>query len=431
MKQYEQSLADIHSHGRFSGTAGLHRITALMAALGDPHKRLKFVHIAGTNGKGSTAALTAAALEQAGYKTGLFTSPYVLDFCERIQINRTWVSQETLCELCERVMTAEKTLVLPEGEHIGEFEFTTAMAMVYFAEQNCDIVVLEVGLGGRYDATNVIDAPEVAVMTHVALDHMAVLGNTPKEIAADKSYIVKPGSVLVSAPAQTEDVLTVLRQRCEQVGAQFVKTEDPIVISSTLRGGKCRYKGIELYTKMVGTHQLDNLCTACEVISQLNKRGWNIPDSARDAGFSQASMPARQEVVSEEPLILIDGAHNPDGIHALCATLDELLPPGGISFLFGMVDDKQYQQCVQMLARRADNVYTITPDTPRAIPSSVLASCIREFSPYTNAFDCGDLRSALRRARASAGEDDVIVICGSLYVAAEAEKLLRGDKNRL
>ncbi|MGN1030575.1 MAG: glutamate ligase domain-containing protein, partial [Butyricicoccaceae bacterium] len=126
-----------------------------------------------------------------------------------------------------------------------------------------------------------------------------------------------------------------------------------------------------------------------------------------------------------------DGAHNPDGIHALCATLDELLPPGGISFLFGMVDDKQYQQCVQMLARRADNVYTITPDTPRAIPSSVLASCIREFSPYTNAFDCGDLRSALRRARASAGEDDVIVICGSLYVAAEAEKLLRGDKNRL
>lgn len=428
MKSIQQTLEMIHSHGRFSGTPSLDRIRALMHALGDPQRSLRFVHIAGTNGKGSTALLTAAALEQSGYRTGLFISPYVLDFRERIQIDRQWISAEDLFAYAVRVAKAEQNLHVAEGEAIGEFEFTTALALLYYAEKGCDIVVLEVGLGGRFDATNVIDAPEAAVITHIALDHMAVLGNTVEEIAADKSYIVKPGTVLISAPRQPGKVPEVLMKRCHEVNADYIQTLSPDLISSGFDGNSFIYKGHKLYTKMVGSHQIENAATAYEVLVQLRKNGWSIPDSAIDQAFASALMPARQEIVSEDPLLMIDGAHNLDGVSALCATLDAMLPPGGISLILGMVEDKQYQDCIAMLTRRADNVYAVAADNPRSVPSSVIASCVREFSPYTNSFDCGDVRSALRRACASASEDDVIVVCGSLYVASEAEKILSGDR---
>lgn len=427
MNQQEQIIERIHAHGRFSGAPTLRRIRALMDALGNPQNTLKFVHIAGTNGKGSTAMMTATALEQAGFTTGLFVSPYVLGFRERIQINRTWISGDDLCRYAARVLAAEETLTFPEGEHIGEFEFTTAMALLYFAEQHCDIVVLEVGLGGRYDATNVIAAPEVAVMTHVALDHMAVLGNTVEEIAADKSHIVKPDTVLVSAPGQTDGVLRVLRHRCEEVGAEFAKSAQPEQILCSFSGGTAICEGVELHTKMIGKHQLYNLSTAYEVLHQLKKQGWNLAEEDIQSGLAQAVMPARQELVSEEPLILLDGSHNMDGVRALCNTLDTMLPPGGISMIVGMVSDKQVQECVKMLTRRADAIYAVAPDTPRAVPSSEICTIVRAFSPYTNTVDCGDVKTALRYARRMMTEDDVLVICGSLYVAAEAENLLRPD----
>ena len=428
MESIQQTLEMIHSHGRFSGTPSLNRIRALMHALGDPQCSLRFVHIAGTNGKGSTALLTAAALEQSGYRTGLFISPYVLDFRERIQIDRQWISAEELSAYAARVAQAEHNLHLAEGETIGEFEFTTALALLYYAEKNCDIVVLEVGLGGRFDATNVIDAPEAAVITHIALDHMAVLGNTVEEIAVDKSHIVKPGTVLICAPKQPGGVPEVLMQRCHEVNADYIETLSPELISSDFSGSKFICKGHELSIRMIGSHQIENAATAYEVLLCLRKKGWPIPDLAIERAFASALMPARQEVVSEDPLLMIDGAHNLDGVSALCTTLDEMLPPGGISLILGMVEDKQYRECIAMLTRRADNVYAVAADTPRSIPSSQIASCVREFSPYTNAFDCGDVRSALRRARASAYEDDVIVVCGSLYVASEAEKILRSDR---
>ncbi len=429
MNQQEQVLERIHAHGRFSGTPSLCRIRALMALLGNPQDVLKYVHIAGTNGKGSTSVMIAAALEQAGYRTGLFVSPYVLDFRERIQINCTWISQEELYQYEQRVLTAERGLELPDGERIGEFEFTTAMALLYFAEQNCDIVVLEVGLGGRYDATNVIQTPEVAVMTHVALDHMAVLGNTVEEIADDKSHIVKAGGVLVSAPGQTSGVQKILRDRCNSIGAEFVETPMPSQISYSFSGGSAVCKGVLLHTRMIGEHQLFNIATAYEVLNQLKERGWNVPGEAIERGLAEAAMPGRQEIISQEPLIMIDGAHNLDGIRALCATLDTLLPPGGISVILGMVSDKQVTPCVQMMARRADTIYAVAPDTPRAVPSRTICDIVRAFSPYTNTIDCGDVGSALHHATRMLTEEDVLIICGSLYVASEAENLWKHDKN--
>ena len=430
MNNVEQALAVIHSHGRFTGKASLQRIRSLLDALGNPQRTLRFVHIAGTNGKGSTALLTAAALEQAGYQTGLFISPYVLDFCERIQINRQWISSKDLVAYTSRVSVAEKTLLLEEGESIGEFEFITAVAMLYFSEQACDLVVLEAGLGGRFDATNVIEAPEIAVLTHIALDHMAVLGSTVEEIAADKSHIVKTGTILVSAPNQPGAVPEILRKRCTEVGAEYVKTDMPDDFFSDLNGSSFVCKGKQLAIKMVGAHQIQNAATAYEVLFQLRRKGWEIDDQAIADTFASTAMPARQEILSREPLLMIDGAHNLDGIRALCATLDDMLPPGGVSCVLGMVEATQYLPCIQMLTRRADNVYAVAADTPRAIPSAVIASLVREYSPYTNVFDCGDVRSGLCRAKRSAGEDDVIVVCGSLYVAAEAENILLADKKR-
>ncbi len=426
MSDYEQILSAIHAHGRFSGTPCLDRIRALLAALGNPQKKLKFVHIAGTNGKGSIAVLTAAALEQAGYRTGLFVSPFVVDFCERIRINGTYIPREDLCRIASHVLETEQHLQLPEGEYIGEFEFTTACAMLYFLEQGCDIVVLEVGLGGRFDATNVIDCPEAAVMAHVALDHMAVLGNTVEEIAADKSYIVKSDSLLINYPKQKPSVDEVLKKRCYDMRATYLPAVQPENITCTLDGTECVVDGHPFRLRMIGRHQAYNAATAYTALTALRGRGWSIPDEAISAGFAEACMPARQEIVRHEPLLMIDGAHNVDGVTALCETLDSLLPMGGISLVLGMVADKQYEACVRMLTRRADAIYTVQPDSPRALSSRQLASTIREFSPYTNVFDCGDIGSALRRALGSAQDDDVVIVCGSLYVAGEAKNALKG-----
>lgn len=428
MDNYEQILTRIHAHGRFSGTPCLDRMRALMATLGNPQKKLKFVHIAGTNGKGSTAVLCAAVLQQAGYKTGLFTSPFIMDFCERIRINGEMIPRADLCCIAQEVMETEQQLTLPEGECIGEFEFTTACAMLYFAQQQCDIVVLEVGLGGRFDATNCIDAPEVAVMAHVALDHMAVLGNTVEKIAADKSHIVKSGCTLVNYPEQKDSVDAVLRQRCYDVTAQYVKAPLPEISSCTLEGTDCVIDGKTFHLRLVGRHQADNAATAYAALLVLREKGWKISDQAIADGFSNATIAGRQEVVQTDPLLMIDGAHNVDGVTALCATMDDLLPAGGISLVLGMVADKQYEACVRMLVRRADSVYAVQPDNPRALSSRELTTMIRAFSPYCNVIDCGDVPSALKRALRYADETDTIVVCGSLYVAGEAKNALAADR---
>ena len=233
----------IHSLGRFSGKPGLHRIKALCEALGNPQDRLKFVHLAGTNGKGSTACMIASALQAAGLRTGLYTSPYLVQFYERIRVDGVMISDDDLTRLCERVTVACESLTLPEGETIGEFEFTTALAFLFFVEQECDIVVLETGLGGRCDATNVIKNAEVCVITPISLDHMAVLGNTTAVIAAEKAGIFKPGAAVVCADGQPNDVQRVLRRACDAAGAVwFGGAEDCRVLRCDIGGSAFVYE---------------------------------------------------------------------------------------------------------------------------------------------------------------------------------------------
>ncbi|MGI6181039.1 MAG: bifunctional folylpolyglutamate synthase/dihydrofolate synthase [Agathobaculum sp.] len=416
----------IHTLGRFSGKPGLHRIRALCAALGNPQDGLKFVHVAGTNGKGSTACMTAAVLQAAGYRVGLYTSPYLVQFHERIRIDGALIPDADLTRLAERVAVACESLSLPEGETIGEFEFTTALAFLYFAEQACDIVVLETGLGGRCDATNVIARTEVCVITPISRDHMTVLGNTIAEIAEEKAAIIKPACAVVCAAGQEQDALAAIRRAAGAVGAVLLhgRPEDCKLLRCGIVGSAFVYEGQGYTLAMPGRHQIQNALTALRTIEALRLRGWEIPVSAAVCGLARARMPGRLERLRENPLVLLDGAHNAAGVRALCAAIDEMLKMRRLHIVIGMVQDKEYETCIDELARRADAVYACAPaENDRALPAQTAAALAER--RCTEVYDCGSAEQAIAKALENAAPRDCVLICGSLYLVGEAEKILR------
>lgn len=415
----------IHSLGRFSGTAGLHRIRALCDALGNPQDKLKFVHLAGTNGKGSTACMIDAVLRAAGYRVGLYTSPYLVKFHERIRVDGGMISDEALTRLSGQVAQACAGLTLPEGERVGEFEFTTALAFLYFAEQQCDIVVLETGLGGRFDATNVIHASEVCVLTPVARDHTAVLGDTVAEIAAEKAGILKPASAVVCAQGQDPEALDVFRRACEAVGAVWFDGVQEMQLLRCDIGGSAFLRGGQGYTiPMPGRHQLQNAQTALRAVDALRARGWNIPQEAEVRGLARARMPGRLERLLERPLVLLDGAHNPAGVAALTGTVREMLKMRRLLVVMGMVKDKEYAECIARMAQCADVFFACAPEADaRALPAQTAAAIAERYCGEV--YDCHTAEHALELALEQAGPRDCVLVCGSLYLIGEAEKILR------
>lgn len=416
----------IHTLGRFSGAPGLHRIRALCAALGDPQDSLRFVHIAGTNGKGSTACMLASVLQAAGYCVGLYTSPYLVQFHERIRVDGAMIPDGDLTRLAKRVAAAAERLVLPEGESIGEFEFTTALAFLYFAEQNCDLVVLETGLGGRCDATNVITTAEACVITPISRDHMAVLGNTVGEIAAEKAGIIKPGAAAVCASGQPEEALVPIRRACGAAGAVLyhVRQDEYRLLRCGLDGSAFVYEGQGYTLAMPGRHQIQNAMTALRTVEALRVRGWDIPVSAAVHGLACARMPGRLERMRETPLVLLDGAHNAAGVEALCGVIDELLKMRRLHVVMGMVRDKEYEACICELARRADVFCACAPEANgRTLPAQTAAAIAGQHCPEV--YDCGSAEHAITMALESAGPRDCVLICGSLFLVGEAEKILR------
>ena len=420
------AITYIHSLGRLSGKPGLHRIRALCAALGNPQDKLRFVHLAGTNGKGSTASMIASALQEAGLRTGLYTSPYLVQFHERIRVDGRMISDDDLTRLSERVAVACESLTLPDGETIGEFEFTTALAFLYFVEQECDIVVLETGLGGRCDATNVIENAEVCVITPISLDHTAVLGNTTAVIAAEKAGIFKPGAAIVCADGQPNDVQRVLRRACDAAGAiWFGGAEDCRVLRCDISGSAFVYEGQGYTIAMPGRHQMQNARTALRALNALRERGWEISTEAAVRGLACARIAGRMERVVDQPLILLDGAHNAAGADALCHAIDELLKMRRLHIVMGMVRDKDYETCVHEIARRADAFYACTPDAgERSLEAHAVAELARR--SCDRVYNCGSTERAIETALAHAEMKDCILICGSLYLIGESEKILRG-----
>ena len=409
----EQEAIDYIENYTWSSTRfGLERTVELLDRLGNPERELKFIHVTGSNGKGSTCAMLASILRQAGYKTGLYTSPYIQEFRERIQINGEYISAEDLAELTEQVRDLAEAM----EDHPSQFELVTALAIEYFRRQRCDIVVLEVGMGGALDATNAIPAPEAAVITNIGLEHTEYLGDTLEKIAAVKSGIIKPGCSAVCYDGEkvvTEVVRAVCREK--NVPLKCVDFSELELIEQSLEGQRFTYRGAEYFIPLLGRHQMYNTATVLDTVEALRARGWNIPDKCVHIGLRLTVWPARFEVLRRDPLCILDGGHNPQCAQALTASLDELLPGRKAVFLMGILSDKDYSQVVEIILPYASEFFTLTPLNPRALSAEDLAVELTRRGAAATA--CAEVDEGIDKAIAAAGKDGLVVIFGSLYLA--------------
>ncbi|WP_255575766.1 bifunctional folylpolyglutamate synthase/dihydrofolate synthase [Caproiciproducens faecalis] len=418
MMTYEEALKKIESLLRFGSKPGLDRVQKLLSLLGNPQDKLKFIHVAGTNGKGSTCALVASVLKKSQYKTGLFISPFVTDFCERMQINGEMIGHEELSALVEKIFPLVEQMAA-NGEIITEFELITALAMEWFAQEQCDVVVLEVGLGGRLDATNVISTPLVSVITSISLDHTAILGDTLAKIAYEKCGIIKDNGVTVCYPGQNPEALAVIRSTAEERKNRLViaDTDSVEVLSMNISGTGLEYRGLLVSLPFIGEHQIKNAVTALAVIEELKKMGYHIADHSIEAGFSSASFPARMEVLSADPLIVLDGAHNPDGTAALAGAVKKYLGNKKIIAIAGMLADKDVSGAVGNFTGLFSRVFTLAPNSPRALDAKALAEKFQSIG--ANAEPTENADAALAKALSLLNADSALLICGSLYLAGD------------
>ncbi len=425
---YLDAVNKINSLLRFGIQPGLERIQALLDRIGNPQKHLKFVHVAGTNGKGSACALLSSVLREAGCRTGLFTSPYITDFRERFQVNGEKIPEKALVRILDQLVPLIEEMAR-RGEVVTEFELITALAFQWFYEEKCDIVVLEVGLGGRFDATNVIDTPLAAVIMSISLDHTAILGDTVEQIAFEKCGIVKDGGDVVLYPDQEEGVYGVVAHAVQDHSGRLILPSPGSVteISSSIEGTYACYRGEEYRLPFLGTHQLKNAAAAFAALELLREKGYPISLRAMKDGVAKAHIPARMEVLSRAPLVILDGAHNPGAAQVLAQALKKYLPNRKIVGMMGMLKDKDSKSSLRSLATLFQALITVTPKNPRALPGEELADRAKEYCAQVFAED--SLPKAIAMAKELAGSGGAIVICGSLYLAGEIRPLLLDENN--
>ena len=414
---YEEALNAIHAVHWQGHKPGLERTRALLSALGDPHKALRFVHVAGTNGKGSTAAMLDSCLRAAGYRTGLFTSPYINRFNERVQVDGVPIPDGDLVRLVERVQPAAAAM----ADTPTEFEFITALGMLWFAEQRCDIVVLEVGLGGALDSTNVIDPPECAVITALGLDHVKELGPTLADIAAAKAGIIKPGAPAVSyggAP-EADRVIAAAARAC---GAPLTVVDFTRLRlrGAGLDGQTFDFDGLDgLTLPLLAGYQPRNAAVAVTALRALRARGWDIPDEAIRRGLASVRWPGRFELLRRSPPFLLDGSHNAHGMRATADSLRSLFPGQKFVFLVSIMADKDADEMLRLLLPLAKAFVTVTAPSPRAIPAADLAARIEALGG--RAEPAASIPAAVERAAALAAGGPAAAL-GTLYFSGEVRQ---------
>lgn len=408
----QEAVAYIENQGWSTTRLGLERTRELLRRLGAPQKKLKFVHVAGSNGKGSTCAMLDAILRRAGYRVGLTISPYIQDFCERMQVNGENIPGQALAAITERVRREADAM----EDHPSQFELVTAIAMEYFRRERCDIVVLEVGMGGALDSTNAIDPPEAAVITNIGLEHTEYLGDTLEKIALTKAGIIKPGCSCVCYDGAPE-VTAVIRSVCAQnqvpltcAGRFPVKT-----IRQDLDGQVFSWRGGEYRLSLLGPHQVRNAAVVLETVGVLRERGWHIPEDAVRAGLREVRWPARLEVLSAQPLFILDGGHNPQCAEALMNSVGRLLRGRRVVALCGVLADKDYGRMMELMMPCVREFVCLTPVSDRALPAQALADCLTERGAKARA--CAGIPDGIRAALTAAGEDGAVVAFGSLYLA--------------
>ena len=399
---YEETLNYIHSLGNFGKPATLERIKAALQSLGSPQNGFKSIHIAGTNGKGSVSLMLAEIFKTAGYKTGLFISPYVIDFNERIQINGAYISKEDLVYYAKRVMDTKIPLT--------EFEFITATAFLYFAEQKIDVLICETGLGGRLDATNTLENKSAALITKIGLDHTAILGDTIEKITAEKCGIIK-NCPTITSPCQKDSVFRVIKAKDKNV--IIPKTEEAEIKKSDITGNTFIYKGREYETSLCGEHQIEN---ALIVIETVMGSSFDISYKNIYNGIKNTVFPARLEVISVNPLVILDGAHNPDGAECLGRVLRKY--SGNVTAIVGMMKDKDIDGVLKHTLIHCKNAVAVTvPDIERSLSADELCN---KASKYCNAVKAKNLQDAVNLV----GDNSVTAVFGSLYLASKIRPLL-------
>lgn len=416
----KEALEYIGSSTWYASKLGLDRIEELLEKLGNPHKNLKFIHVAGTNGKGSCCAMLASALKSAGYKTGLFTSPYIYRFNERMQINGHEIDDDVLAGIISELQPKADAM----EDHPLIFEMVTAAAMLWFAREKCDIVVLEVGMGGRLDATNVIDSPEAAVIMNIGLDHMAQLGETVAEIASEKGGIIKPGCDVVLYQ-QSDDAENVIKEICTEKNAVLHMTDFSMIESGfdSLEGQSFKYKGEEYAIPLLGAHQRRNAAAVIEAVAVLRARGWEIDQNELEHGLYSVYWPARFEVISEDPYFVLDGGHNPQCAGTVVQNLADYFPGQKHIMLVGVLGDKDYETLFSIINLAADEYVCITPQSPRALPAEKLAEFLKKFGKPVTV--CSSIEDGVFKASDRARETEGMVCAvGSLYMAGSIRECL-------
>ncbi len=418
---YEEAIQYIHSICWTFTKPGLERISALCKKLGDPQKELKFIHVAGTNGKGSFCSMLDSVLRRAGYKTGLFTSPYIKVFNERMQFCGENIADGELAEITEYVKPFADSM----EDKPTEFELITAIGFEYFKRKKCDVVILEAGMGGRLDSTNIIEASLLSVITGISLDHTAFLGDTVEKIAAEKAGIIKPrGSVLFGGnSASVEDVI---KAKANEMHADysFADKSSLEIISSDLSGSLFNYKGYaSLRLPLLGLYQPENAANVLCAVEILNAKGFLITEEAVREGLLAARWPARFEIISRDPLIIFDGAHNPEGIETAVASIKRYFGDKKVCILTGVMKDKDYNYIASKFSEISDRAFTITPANPRALPADEYARVLEGVGIKASSY--ASVSAALAEARKFARESGSALVClGSLYMYCEITESL-------
>ena len=414
---YESAMEYIHAVQWAGHKPGLTRTRTLLAALGDPHKDLKFIHVAGTNGKGSTAAMLASCLQAAGCRVGLYTSPFINRFNERIQVDGVQIGDDELVRLVERIQPAADAM----ADVPTEFEIITALGMLYFAEKHCDIVVLEVGLGGTLDSTNVIDAPECAVITALGMDHVKELGPTIADIAAAKAGILKEGCPVVSYGGVPE-ADAVIAQKAAEMHAPLTVVDfhklhcdggDLDEVTFDFDG----LNGVRL--PLIGSYQPKNAATAITTLRVLREKGWNIPEEAIRKGLETVRWPGRFELLRHSPAFLLDGSHNAHGMRATVQSLRDRFPGEKFVFLISIMADKDVSEMLALLEPLARQFVTVAAHTPRATPAETLAAQIRAAGFRAEA--APSIEAGVARALELGGEGPVCAL-GTLYFSGDVRQ---------
>lgn len=407
-------------------------VNYLLYLLGEPHKKLKIIHVAGTNGKGSTCSLISSILQSDGYKVGLYTSPHLVDFTERFKINNKPINRKKVGELLERIKPyIEKVTDTLSYGHPTFFEVITSMAFLYFFEEQVDFLVLEVGLGGRLDATNVCQ-PLISVITHIDYDHMDKLGDSLKKIAREKGGIIKSKGIVVSSNQYEEGYNEIKRIADEKNSLLYSVGREIIyqIVKSDIKGIVFNFKGIyheykNLHTPLLGKHQADNSATAITAIEALKNKGIKITEKAIRAGLESVKWTGRLEIIQTDPTLVLDGAHNPNGIKVMRDTLKEIFSYRRLIVVLAIFADKDYKKMIQILVPDADLIVTTKAKSPRAASPRKIAQEAAQYIDQNKIMVTENIPQAIKCALANSNEDDLICITGSLYTVGEAKRYFK------